>query len=300
MASPLAKRDTSPVPDTESGASSFGTCGNCGAPLHGPFCSQCGEKKVSGKDYSVFHFVEEAVGALTHFDSRLLRTLRLLFTKPGALSLAYFHGGRSRYTKPLTLFIIINLVFFFLQPHTGLFGNKYAQYMSNPSHAAAVQSHLRQSGESEQDYRARFDANLYNQKKSLLIVAVPMLALVMGLFFIGSGRTYAEHFIFSIQVYAFLLCYLAAVAFLGLLPLMMALRTVGPAAEPIVRTLKTELAIDTVLLVGMTIYIYFGLRRAYEASRVRAALGGVVLAAAAGFLIALYNNALFYITFRTT
>ncbi|HMI47200.1 MAG TPA: hypothetical protein VK481_00860 [Gemmatimonadaceae bacterium] len=127
-----------------------------------------------------------------------------------------------------------------------------------------------------------------------------MLALVMGLFFIGSGRTYAEHFIFSIQVYAFLLCYLAAAAFLGLLPLMMVLRAIGPAADPIVRTLKTELAIDTVLLVGMTIYIYFGLRRAYEASRVRAAFGGVVLAAASGFLIALYNNALFYITFRTT
>ena len=41
-------------------------------------------------------------------------------------------------------------------------------------------------------------------------MAVPVLALFMSILFVGTGRTYAEHFVFSVQVYAFLLSYLAA------------------------------------------------------------------------------------------
>lgn len=299
MASPVSRHNAPPVPHVESGALSFGECGNCGVPLTGPFCSQCGEKKFTRKDYSFLHFVEEGIEGFTSFDSRFLRTLKLLFTKPGELSNAYFHGGRSRYTKPLTLFIIINLVFFVFQPHTGLFGNKYPQYMRNPDNAAAVHDQLRRTGESETSYAARFNANLFNQKKSLLIVAVPVLALFMMILFRGSGRTYAEHLVLSVQVYAFLLSYLVAAVLLFFL-LMFVLRAIGPDTAAIVRTLKTELAIDTILLVGISVYMYLGFRRAYGASRTRAAVSGVVLAFTAGFLIALYNRLLFYATFWST
>lgn len=284
----------------EPGASSFGACGNCGAQRNGPFCSQCGEKKVSPRDYTLRHFIEESLGELTYFDNRFLRTLRLLFTKPGQLSNAYFYGGRSRYTRPLTLFVIINVIFFFVQPHTGLFGYKYAQYMNNRTHLAAVQAHLRQSGESQQSYMARFDANLQNQKKSLLIVAVPVLALFMSLLFASSGRTYAEHLVFSVQVYAFLLAYLAAVALLLLLPLVIALRAVGPSAGPVMRTLETELVIDAMLLAGVAVYMYFGFQRAYRVSRAHAAASAVVLTVTVAYLIGLYHTALFYVTFWTT
>ena len=300
MASPLARRDTPPVPDTESGASSFGSCGNCGAPLHGPFCAQCGEKKVSPKDYSIFHFVEEAVGALTHFDNRLLRTLRLLFTKPGALSLAYFHGGRSRYTKPLALFIIINVIFFFVQPHTGLFHDRYAQYMNDRGHAAAVLAQLRETGESSKSYEVRFNANLQNQKKSLLIVSVPLLALFMTIVFAGSGRTYAEHLIFSVEVYAFLLSYLAALVFLIFIPVTILLRPAGPAADPIRRVLGSDPGIIALMIAGLAIYMYLGFRRAYGVSRFRAARSALILPWIVAYLTGVYHSALFYVTFWTT
>ncbi len=300
MASPLSRSQAPLVPNTEPGASSFGNCGNCGAPLSGRFCSQCGEKKVSAHDYTIGHFVEEAIGEFTHLDNRFLRTVKILFTKPGQLSNAYFCGGRSRYTKPLTLFIIINVIFFFVQPHTTMFGYKYVDYMNERAHLAAVSGHLRQTEEPQQSYRARFDANLQNQKKSLLIVAVPVLALFMAVLFVGSGRTYAEHLVFSVQVYAFLLAFLAVVALILLFPLQMALRAVGPATIPILRTLETELAIDSTLLVGLTIYMYLGFRRAYQASRTRAGVNAFVLACAVGFLIMLYHNVLFYVTFWTT
>lgn len=303
MATPLSSHKTPPVPTAESGASPFGNCGNCGncgAALSGPFCSQCGENKVSAKDYSIGHLLEEAIPEFITFDSRFLRTLKLLFTQPGQLSNAYFHGGRSRYTKPLTLFIIINVIFFIVQPHTGIFAYSYREYVRDPAHLTAVQGHMRQTGESQQSYIARFNANLQNQKKSSLIMAVPVLALFMAILFVGSGRTYAEHLVFSVQVYAFLLAYLGAVTLFVLVPVALALRAVSPAAAPILRTLGTEYPIDAIVLAGLWIYIYLGFRRAYQPSRMRAGVNAFILSCVAGLLIAVYHKMLFYITFWTT
>jgi hypothetical protein len=300
VAAPLSRPATTPsVPTPEPGAFSFGKCGNCGAELTGPFCSQCGEKKLTPKDYSLGHFIEEAIDSVTHLDSRFLRTFKLLFRKPGELSNAFFHGGRSRYTKPLSLFIIINIVFFFVQPHSGMFGYKYSQYMKDQSHHAAVQEHLRKTGESEQSYATRFNANLQNQKKSVLIFAVPVLALLMTVLFAGSGRTYAEHLVFSVQVYAFLLVYLAAVVFLVLFPLIAGV-SLWPAAKPFVWSLQTETGIDVILFLGLSVYMYLGFRRAYHSSRMRSGINAVILAGATGATIAAYHSLLFYLSFWTT
>jgi hypothetical protein len=299
VAATLPSREAPSVPTAESGASSFGNCGNCGAELSGRFCSQCGEEKLSPEDYSIGHLVEEAVGDFTHFDTRFLRTLKLLFTKPGALSNAYFHGGRSRYTKPLALFIILNVIFFIVQPHTGLFHDKYAQYMKDPKVSAAVISRLRQTREPEKSYEARFNANLQNQKKSLLIVSVPVLALFMTLAFAGSGRTFAEHLIFSVQVYAFLLSYLAVIAIFLFYPTNLLLRSFGPTA-PIRRILEGEIWLWALVITGLTVYMYLGFRRAYGVSRLRAARSSLILPWVVLYLTGVYHTALFYATFWTT
>ena len=280
--------------------SPFEECGNCRVPLQGPYCSQCGEKKISPRDYSLPHFAEELVGVFTHLDTKFLRTLKALFTKPGELSRAYFHGGRSRYTKPLTVFVIINVVFFIIQPHTGLLRYKYSNYINDRHYVAMVRAHLLATKEPEQIYAARFNANLQNQKKSLLIVSVPVLAMVMAVLFIGTRRTYAEHLVFSVQVYAFLLSYLVAIVFAVLFPLTLLIGTVAPSAAPAVRLLESELGITVLTITALTIYMYHGLRRAHNASRPRAGLSAFALAWTIGFLTGAYRNALFYATFWTT
>jgi Protein of unknown function (DUF3667) len=286
-------------PFEDSGASSLGSCGNCGTPLTGPFCSQCGEKRFSPHDYSVAHLFEEVLDGLTHFDTRFLRTFKVLITRPGELSNAYFHGGRSRYTKPLSLFIILNVVFFFIQPHTGLFGYKYPQYMAIPRYAAVVHEHLRATGEAEPVYEARFNENLQHQKKSVLIFAVPLLALVMSVVFIRASRTYAEHLVFSVQIYAFFLAYLLTVVLVVLFPLALALMRFYPT-ERIGRLFGGEIAIDIVLFVGLLVYSYLGLRRAYQPSKTRLAVAALALAVTVPLTIIGYHTALFYLAFWTT
>jgi hypothetical protein len=296
VASSDLRRDQSSVSGEESSRFVDGDCGNCGAPMVGPYCSLCGEKKFTRHDYTLGHLAEETLDVFTHFDSRFLRTLKVLLTKPGELSKAYFHGGRSRYTKPLTLFVILNLFFFAIQPHTGLLSYRYADYMNFPRYAALVRNHLAVTGEPPQSYVARFNTNQQNQKKSLLLVSVPVLAVVMAVLFLGTPRTYAEHLVFLIQVYAFLLIFLVALSGLTfLLP-----RLIGSAPHQVNQFFRSETVIIVPMIAALTIYIYSGLRRAYDASRLRAALTAFVLACAVGPLTGLFLNLLFFVTFWTT
>ncbi len=89
------------------------TCYDCGTPLDGPFCHRCGLKRQPLQQ-PVHHFVRDATVELLGVDGRLWRTLRLLLTKPGELTRAYVTGQRSRYLRPLRVYLSTTLLFFFL------------------------------------------------------------------------------------------------------------------------------------------------------------------------------------------
>jgi len=93
------------------------TCASCGAKLKGEFCRKCGEKKiVPERDFSVRKFLAQTVGHIVHFDSKLLRTCWLLFSKPGFLTAEWIAGRRVRYMKPWQLFVVAGLLFYFFLP----------------------------------------------------------------------------------------------------------------------------------------------------------------------------------------
>jgi hypothetical protein len=130
-------------------------------------------------------------------------------------------------------------------------------------------------------------------------VSVPVLALFMTLVFAGSRRTFAEHLIFSVQVYAFLLSYLAVIAMVLLYPASILLRSIAPPA-PIGRILEGEIWLWALIVTGLTIYMYLGFRRAYGVSRLRAAMSSLILPWVVLYLTGVYHTALFYATFWTT
>lgn len=59
------------------------SCINCGAPLNGPFCAQCGQRAASGPP-TVRAFLHDASEELLGFERKLFRTLRALFLKPAS------------------------------------------------------------------------------------------------------------------------------------------------------------------------------------------------------------------------
>ena len=87
-------------------------CENCGAPLYGEHCHACGQPTKG----LVRHFssvLGDFFDTVFNIDSRVLRTLWPLLTRPGYLSMEYFAGRRVRYVTPMRLFLFLSLLAFF-------------------------------------------------------------------------------------------------------------------------------------------------------------------------------------------
>lgn len=85
-------------------------CLNCGAALHGSFCSACGQRAVP-KDPSVSELAGDAWQELSGYDGRIAATVRGLL-RPGYLTREYLAGRRARYVSPVRLYLIASVIYF--------------------------------------------------------------------------------------------------------------------------------------------------------------------------------------------
>src|SRR5881394_3205571 len=87
-------------------------CENCGAPMAGPFCAQCGQAAV---DYrrSFRHVIVDVLDSFLNWDSKFFATIGLLIVKPWRLTNELLAGKRVRYLHPLRLYLLASILFFF-------------------------------------------------------------------------------------------------------------------------------------------------------------------------------------------
>jgi hypothetical protein len=88
-------------------------CENCGAPLAGEFCSQCGQHAI---DYrrSIFRVLLDAADSFLNWDTKFLHTINQLLIHPWQLTNDFNAGRRARYVHPLRLYLIASIVFFLM------------------------------------------------------------------------------------------------------------------------------------------------------------------------------------------
>ena len=87
-------------------------CENCGAPLQGHWCAQCGQPAI---DYrrSFRHVVADLLDEFLNWDSKFFTTIALLLVKPWKLTNEFLAGHRVRYVNPLRLYLLASILFFF-------------------------------------------------------------------------------------------------------------------------------------------------------------------------------------------
>src|SRR5947207_3308753 len=87
-------------------------CENCGAPLHGHWCGQCGQPAI---DYrrSFRHVIVDLLDEFLNWDSKFFRTIGLLLVRPWKLTNEFLAGHRVRYVHPLRLYLLASILFFF-------------------------------------------------------------------------------------------------------------------------------------------------------------------------------------------
>jgi Protein of unknown function (DUF3667) len=88
-------------------------CENCGAPMAGPFCAQCGQHAV---DYrrSFRHIIVDVLDSFLSWDSKFFATIGWLIVRPWHLTSEFLAGRRVRYVHPLRLYLLVSILFFFV------------------------------------------------------------------------------------------------------------------------------------------------------------------------------------------
>src|SRR5688572_31557071 len=88
-------------------------CKSCHNSFIGIYCNQCGEKVLQPADRSFKKFLSNILIAVTFADSRFVKTLWLVVKSPGFVSSEISNGRTVNYLRPISLFFVLNLVYFF-------------------------------------------------------------------------------------------------------------------------------------------------------------------------------------------
>lgn len=89
-----------------------GSCPNCGRRHEAPptpYCPGCGQETAL-RPPTLAEFAQQFGGSYLSTEGALWRTLRLLITRPGALTREYLAGRRRHYVLPLRLYLTASLV----------------------------------------------------------------------------------------------------------------------------------------------------------------------------------------------
>ncbi|MBW8770365.1 MAG: DUF3667 domain-containing protein [Gemmatimonadetes bacterium] len=291
-----------------------GPCTNCGAGPVDRFCAACGQRHVTPEDFTARHFLRELLSEFVSLDGRFWLTLWTLVRHPGKLAREYFDGRGARYMRPLNLFLLLNLVFFVIQPHTGMLQWHLKGYLQNTVVAPRLVEEARRSRaeDAERDreksgaapapptiesmdvFESNFEATLQNLKKSMLLLAIPLFAIAL-LTVYGTNHRIAEHLIFSTHFYAFAVFALTVLVPAGFEVVRGSLRALH-APSSAFAALNTETALSVALLVLFGSYLYVGVRRMYGDSRLAGAIRAFLLSVSYQLIVVMFALSAFRVT----
>jgi Protein of unknown function (DUF3667) len=260
-----AAETSAPAPAPAMVAAETDACPSCGTTVTAEFCGACGERRLRPEHFSMRHFARETWGELFDLDSRALRSVRLLFTQPGFLTLEALRGRRRPYVGALKMYLAVFAAVTLLSPvltdqagQRAEKANAFTAQFSRLVHAIAVHS-----GSSDAAAREAFTSAAV-QHEGWLAILIPLLfAVFLFALFHRRRRWYGEHLLFAIHFATFNY----GVGLILVLPQL-----------PVLRPGKVvTLAIGLVTIVAMFAYMMVAVRRVYGGSRAAAAGWAVVL-----------------------
>jgi hypothetical protein len=95
------------------------TCRNCKHSFSGKICNQCGEKVFNETQLSTKHFIHQIFDFFLHWESKVLKTIKLNFLKPGFVTKENLNGVRIPYAKPIQLYLVVAVIFYIVVSKVG-------------------------------------------------------------------------------------------------------------------------------------------------------------------------------------
>lgn len=181
------------------------TCLNCGNTFTGEFCNTCGEKVYADHDKSFKHFLHESFHFLTHLDGKFLKSLKLIFFKPGQLAFDYCRGIRKRYFKPVSLFLIGVILYLIFPLVQGLnMSHQISVNTFNTIHIPFPEKLSAYKMEKKQltweEVGEKYDAKSPKVAKIMLLILLPVTGGLLWLLFSRKRQYLFDHLILGTEM----------------------------------------------------------------------------------------------------
>ncbi|HKC15844.1 MAG TPA: DUF3667 domain-containing protein [Steroidobacteraceae bacterium] len=274
-------------------------CPSCGATGVGRYCSQCGEKRRDNHDFSIRHYLSEAIETFTHFDSKILRTAWRLIAHPGALSADYLEGRRIRYVNPLRLFLLFSVLYYFsnsIFPYNAFTTPLATQLHQNDYYhsfaASQVATAMHGMGMEYPAFERAYNEKTATLSKTLLFALIPVIALLLYAFLFRKKRYYSEHLVVATHFWSFALIIIGVFIPALLLVLVRLGAALGVPASVMTADSVPTLIIQAVL----ALYLFAMLLRVYRVSYWYSGVVAVVFAWSFFQIVWLFRFLLFVAT----
>lgn len=212
--------------------------------------------------------------------------------RPGELGAAWLAGRRTHYTSPLSLFLLLNLIYFVAPPLTDLnlpLEDQLGQSSYGEVARGLVEARQAARGQSWEEVRRDFGAQATTLAKLLVILHPILLAPVLWLLLLRRRIYMVDHLAIAFHLWT------ATLALTILLPLL------GDAAYAGLGVTPEQWRWKLVLAAGCLWFTWGTLARAYGQSVWLAGLQvPIVLAGGAAGHILVYRPILFFLAFVTS
>jgi hypothetical protein len=218
------------------GAGAPTVCLNCGTSVERHFCPECGQRAIDPNP-TLREFAHEAAEGFLNWDGKLIGTLRLLVTSPGALTREYLAGRRVTFISPLRVYLTCSFLFFFIKAllpdapiqvnttsasagggtasrKTGVqIGIVAVQDEDESKSISALDELGKQRGVAGEFYRhfaralrdkGKLSAAMTSNIPRMMFVLLPLYAAMVALVFRRRRMRYPQHLAFALHVHAFL------------------------------------------------------------------------------------------------
>jgi hypothetical protein len=181
-------------------------CTNCGYKIHGKFCSQCGEKKFEPEKKKITSLFGEAFHFLTHADGLIWRNLKTMLTAPGKLAWDYCNGAKKKYYKPLSFFLLLNIMVFIFpnafMVYKAPLRNQLDSDLFSTYKQKVIDNHLKTKGVTYEQYAEKYNKHSGTVSKVLMILLVIFSSFFLMLLNVGRNKSYFyfDHFISATEI----------------------------------------------------------------------------------------------------
>jgi len=189
-------------------------CLNCEAFTSGAYCQNCGQSVRENSDRSIGNLLGEVLGNLFFLDNRFFLSVRYLFLLPGRMTFEFLEGKRKKFISPVTLFLFLNLIYFFFSELTDYSISLYDQVVGQPYSEWALHSlkdkmiardldwgNMVREGLNVSAYGVIYQNMSDTISKTIMIINVPMIAGFVFLLAFVKRKFYYDSLIFSFHFF---------------------------------------------------------------------------------------------------